>query len=108
MLDKKEMKKLLARRPDGVIVHAPDGRAFFLSNAAQRRTALSAAARSRVAKLMKKNEKRRGARSNRRSGGTGPAHPSFNNCANLYRWLTSHNPHTQRWREICVWWIEEC
>lgn len=80
----------------GVIVEAPDGRIFFLPNAEAKKFQIKSSNLHRaflhVAKLPPRAHTAKKARG----------------CAGTLKWLLTHDPDSQFWRQVSVDWMNNC
>ena len=98
----KALVKLLtsSKEPDGIIVHAPDGRTFFLTREDAKRTAVPSSQLHSAFQALQ-----------RQSGPPPKSSPKpyrKDPCAWAWHWLETHRPNSWRWRLICLAYFDGC
>ena len=90
------VKKIKASRGiTGEIVQTTDGRMMFLTTSQLRKATLPRRHHARLSRLA--------------PGGTPPAaRRATAGCRAFRRWLLTHDPNTQFWREVYVDWVNNC
>ena len=95
-----KLLKESSREPEGVIVYAADGRAFFLTKDDAGRTAIE---QDKLFSAFQALQRQGGPSLN------APAKPRRRDpCADTWHWLETHKPNTALWRLRCLTYFEVC
>ena len=86
--------------PEGVIVHAADGRTFFLTKDEAKRTTIQ---RSQLHSAFQALQRQSGP-----SPRPSPKPSRRDPCGWAAHWLATHSPNSARWRRICLTYFEVC
>ena len=92
----KKTEKASGRNPAGIIIHAVDGKAYFLTHAQARRARIPP--RGAYATYRRKLKER----------GGGRKWSTNSPCGRVKHWLDTHSPNSRLWRLRSILWAENC
>ncbi len=94
----------------GVVVHALDGRMFFLPNSTARQHQLSprAAELYTAFRLLAMQDGATKVKGKKKGGSSGGPKYKMSPCKKLKKWLDTHSPNSGRWRAVSLAWGGRC
>jgi hypothetical protein len=99
----KLLKRIIAARkkPSGEIVRTADGRELFLTKSEVKRATVPTRHHTKLSKLRTLQRRQQQSRPQKVA-------KKARGCRGVVKWLLSHDPDTEFWRETYVLWVNNC